>query len=371
MIRWRILRTLLYKELLRYRYNWGLLMLVVALLALSALVSIAARFNKLPGQFGGALEKCHVFYPSGHWGGGWGRHLAQYPPATEHPIEFQELPPGTKRPKLPLTHLVIMLQPPKGADGNTRPAGAWKVHYRFQETALVETLPYRDWISRQTHRYLGIQPLIEEELQQLAEDGTMAIADKVPFVITALVAFGLYLLSFNLYITSTGEEREKRVLLGLLLSPAKAQEVIAAKAIFYALASLLVGLAIVAMYQPQLLANPLLWSTLLLGALGYVAIGTVVVSVVRRQTTINVVSTLYLVSTGIVILLSQFLPLFVVLRVVLMEDYLYRQLRWLLTDQGQPWALLNQAVLAIIVLIWIVVSVYIFGKRSTAIAQAR
>lgn len=371
MIRWRIIRTLLYKELLRYRYNWGMLMMIVALLSLAGLVSVAAGLNKLPGQFGASLEQCHVFYPADGWGQKWGRHLAQYPPATDSQVEFKELPRGMRRPKVPLAHLVIMLEPPPGTDEGTRPTGPWKVHYRLPETALVETLPFKDWISRETHRFLGVQPLLKEEMLQLAGDGTEAIADKVPFVITALVAFGLYLLSFNFFITSTGEEREKRVLLGLLLSPANPQEVIAAKAIFYALASLVVGLAIVAMYYPPLLANPLLWSTLLLGSLGYVAIGTVVISIVRRQTTINIISTLYLVSTGIIILLSQFLPLFVVLRVILLEDYLYRQLRWLLTDQGKPLALLNQAVLAVIVLVWVVVSVYIFNKRSTAIAQAR
>ena len=42
MVRWSILRTLLYKEALRYRYNWGLLVMIAALLAMSALISISA-----------------------------------------------------------------------------------------------------------------------------------------------------------------------------------------------------------------------------------------------------------------------------------------------------------------------------------------
>src|SRR4029079_9435212 len=126
---------------------------------------------------------------------------------------------------------------------------------------------------------------------------------RVPLVITALTIFALYLLSFNLYLTSSGEEREKRVLLGLLLSPASPAEFILAKAIFYVSASLVVSLAVVAMYEPRLLARPLLWAAIMSGSLGYVAIGTVILAIVRRQTTISIVSMLYLIATSTVMFL--------------------------------------------------------------------
>ena len=89
---------------------------------------------------------------------------------------------------------------------------------------------------------------------------------------------------------------------------------IAAKAIFYAAASLVVCLAVVGMYQPRLLLNPYLWGAAVCGSVAYVAIGTVVVSVVRRQTTINTVSMLYLIATSLMMILSQFLPLFTVFK---------------------------------------------------------
>src|SRR4029079_9965947 len=137
---------------------------------------------------------------------------------------------------------------------------------------------------------------------------------RVPLVITALTIFALYLLSFNLYLTSSGEEREKRVLLGLLLSPASPAEFILAKAIFYVSASLVVSLAVVSMYEPRLLGRPLLWSAILSRSLGYVAIGTGFLTLVRRQTTISIISMLYLIVTSMIMFLSQFLPLFTVLR---------------------------------------------------------
>src|SRR5438105_15367357 len=84
MIRKRIVRTLLYKEALRYRYNWGLLWMVVALLALAALVSISARLGKLPGQGGQVIENCFVAYNSAdERSKQWADYLRQSP-----------LPPG-------------------------------------------------------------------------------------------------------------------------------------------------------------------------------------------------------------------------------------------------------------------------------------
>src|SRR5207253_286110 len=63
MLRTRILRTLLYKEALRYRYNWGLLVMVFALLALAGLISVSARFGKLPGQENQDIPLCVIAYP--------------------------------------------------------------------------------------------------------------------------------------------------------------------------------------------------------------------------------------------------------------------------------------------------------------------
>ena len=42
-----IVRALLYKEALRYRYNWGLFVVVGGLLMLTGLVSIGSRVRPL------------------------------------------------------------------------------------------------------------------------------------------------------------------------------------------------------------------------------------------------------------------------------------------------------------------------------------
>src|SRR5436309_3372444 len=88
MVRWRILRTLLYKEALRYRYNWGLLVMIAALLAMSALISISARMKRLPGQQDTAVRNCMVVVPytavaeNRERAEAWTKYLEQHPPAN-------------------------------------------------------------------------------------------------------------------------------------------------------------------------------------------------------------------------------------------------------------------------------------------------
>src|SRR5262245_20576656 len=87
-VRGHILKTLLYKEVLRFRYNWGLLVMVFALLGLSALVAASARMQMLPGQSGAAIDRCVVVYPSN--ARAWADHLKSHPPTQ---AELEKLSP--------------------------------------------------------------------------------------------------------------------------------------------------------------------------------------------------------------------------------------------------------------------------------------
>jgi hypothetical protein len=288
MVRPHIVRALLYKEFLRYRYNWGLLAVVAALLALSALVAVASRSGTSQALGSTELKTCLIFFQPGTRGEGWARHLAaQRPPDGVTVVVFER--DSARPPALEAGEMAIELvgPPPGSTDDN------WTARYWYVGPPGADAQAVRDWFVRSSNEFLNTKPRLVEETREDARTRGGDPSERVPLVVTALAIFALYLLSFNLYITSTGEEREKRVLLGLLMTPAAAIEVIAAKAIFYAAASLVVCLAVVGMYQPRLLLNPYLWGAAVCGSVAYVAIGTVVVSVVRRQTTINTVSMLY------------------------------------------------------------------------------
>jgi len=368
MVRPYVVRALLYKEFLRYRYNWGLLAVVAALLALSALVSVASRSATGQVLGGTELKTCLVFYEPGTRGEDWARYLSTQPP----PDGCAVVPLGRRspvnRPALEGGEMAIeLVAPSPGTSPETWTARYWHVGPPEADAQAV-----RDWFVRSSNDFLDTRPRLVEETRADAVSRGGDPAERVPLVVTALAIFALYLLSFNLYITSTGEEREKRVLLGLLMTPAAAVEVIAAKAIFYAAASLVVCLAVVGMYQPRLLLNPYLWGGAVCGSVAYVSIGTVVVSVVRRQTTINTVSMLYLIATSLVMMLSQFLPLFTAFKMVLVENYLHGLMKRIVAGDGASRAVMGYMLaLAVGSACWAVVAVWVFARRGTTIARGR
>jgi ABC-type Na+ efflux pump permease subunit len=178
--------------------------------------------------------------------------------------------------------------------------------------------------------------------------------------------------SFSRWRGSTGEEREKRVLLGLLMTPVSPLEVMAAKAIFYASASLVVAPAIVGMYQPRLLLNPFLWGGVICGSVSYVAIGTVAITIVRRQTTINTVSMLYLIATSLIMILSQFLPLFSVFKLLLVENYLHGLMKLIISGERSSGNVLGYTMmLGVGTICWTILAVWVFAKKGTSMSCGR
>lgn len=378
-MRSRIFQTLLYKEALRFRYNWGLLVMVGGVVALAGLLSVSARLGQLPGQQGKKLRACRIFYTAGASGEAWARHLQENPPRLDlpgylqptGPFEFTQLTEfvGENQAVIPNRQdvLGIQLMPTPRADGGVD----WFYKFWVPRDSEQESLPYRLWFLGESQRWLSPKPLRElysettsSAFRRVGEE------DRVPLFVTGLVIFSFYLLSFNLYLTSTGEERDKKSLLALMLTPATAAEIIGAKVIFYSAASLLVAMAVVAVYRPVLLLEPRIWLIVLFGSITYIAIATVVLCLVRKQTTLNTVSMIYLIFTALVMALaSLFLP-FLVLKFMLLENYAFRQLQNAIASKPpENWPIDFVAMLGI-TLIWIFVAVRLFRQRGMRIAHA-
>jgi hypothetical protein len=361
--RWAIIKILLHKEALRYRYNWGLLVMVFGLLILSALVSASAKMNTLPGQSGPAVSRCYILHPpNSHWA----EHLRLHPPPEGYAVDFRAYRNRQRQPRIPSQSMAIELAEPVAG---TAESDVWRATYWYLENAPAGILPYRDWFAKETRQFLGAKPVFHEETQTTITD--LDRTDQVSMIVTALVVFSAYLLSFNLFITSTGEEREKRMLLGLLLTPTTATEFISAKVVFYGAASVVVSVGIVAMYRPLAVINPFLWTTILLSSTCYVAIGTIVVSIVRRQTTISTVSILYLIVTSIITILAPVLPLFDVLRWLLFESYMHNLLYQIISEQTAWWVWLYQVALIGFAGLWTWLAVRTFLRRGTTLATSR
>lgn len=368
-MRWSIVRTLLWKEVLRFRYNWGLLLMVGAVLAMSALVSLGERMGQIPGQSARGIKAVLITIPPNPQLKAWGAALLSSPPSwfTEKnkvPIydisKFNwSMEPGLVHPD---DYLEIRL---RSADDHV----PWKVEYYFRAPNQGEAMQYRLWVNQVTQKLRGNVALSEKLPTFTTEE--KAAEDRIPKIVTALVIFAFYLLSFNLYITSTAEEREKKSLLALMLSPARPIEVIGAKVIFYSLSSLFVAVGVVALFDPTLLAQPLLWSTILAGSISYVSIGTVVLCIVRRQSTINTVSMMYLLVTALVMAVSVFLVPFMVLRFMMIENYLFHQLEMIIGRQPNPVGPIYQPIMWALTAGWFFLSVFIFSRVGMLVAQGR
>jgi ABC-type Na+ efflux pump permease subunit len=384
MPRGYILRALVYKEFLRLRYNWGLLVLVAVVLVLAGLSSLSARMTG--SMFGGGSEsvsECIIKHaPSSKWGAYLAGRLSSAPQSVT--ISFESFSSSfPEEQNVPPDACLIILMDSKSALSPAdlarlrqlpypeyRPNESWRIYYKYPEQATLKVLPIREWVVDQTRQFLKPQPAIEEERFEHELDAFRRI-DPVPLVVTALVIFSLYLLCFNIYITSTGEEREKRQLLALFLSPATPLELVLAKILFYGSAGVVMALAVVTTYKPHVLANPLLWTTLAFGAVGYVSLGSIVVTLVRRQATINTVAMLYLVGTTIVFVLGQYLPVFHVLSQLQFELYLNRQLQWIVSEGVFRSSPILQVALAVLSIGWMVVAVSVFARGRAPIAQRR
>lgn len=371
-MRWPILRTLLWKEALRFRYNWGLLVMLAGVLAIAALISLGNRMGDIPGSSNRVIKAVILNLASDNDAERkWLQQLEEQPPEwfTEKnriPILRGTDPEAGRQRGLmyPADYLIVTLQVRPGS------ANGYRARYEYPLQSQQEALLYRGWINSTTQKLRG-QPGVEERLPTFTASQLSESEDRTAKIITALVIFAFYLLSFNLYITSTAEEREKKVLLALMLTPARASEIIGAKVIFYSLFSLLITAGVIALFDASLLLRPLLWSTILCGSVCYVCIGTVVLCIIRRQSTINTVSMMYLIVTALVISLSVFLFPFMVLRFMMIENYLFHQLEYIIAGKPNPVARLYQPLMAGITVCWFVLAVFIFSKRGVAVGQVR
>jgi len=360
MIRWSVVRTLLHKEFLRYRYNPGPLVVVLALVILAGLMAFGQQWRILAGQSGPAISKVVLFCPpESAWAEALTkRRLRGILVERKAPLKEGETPVLSG----PTLGIELLPGPVDAVSGRPAAQSKWKVRYWYLSAGQADLTRIRDWFERGSQDYLANSPRLESE-SRLAP-GELGSNDQLPMLIAGFVLFAIYLHAFQLFLTTTAEEREKRQMLALLLSPVTPSELLAAKALFYTTASLLVAAAVQGLYAPRVLLQPVFWTTVLMSSAGYLLLATLALIWIRKQNTLNSVPMVYLLGMGIVIVLSASLPVFGALRRLLIEDYLVRQIHLLTTNQWPWWWPLNQLALLGLVAIWSLVLIRAFRRRG-------
>src|SRR5262249_46557553 len=153
-LRWRILRTLLYKEMLRHLANRGGITLAALLVVASLLLSFAGKGHAQVGSLAGGIQRCFVDY----WEDGpWIDHLYQHLPSTwRQQVLFRPVgatttldgdlvyPPGTG---------AIQIRP----NGRDEQGPRYQVCFWYPGADGGAIAPFEAWFWKETNRFFRQQ----------------------------------------------------------------------------------------------------------------------------------------------------------------------------------------------------------------------
>jgi hypothetical protein len=299
-MRWRILRTLLHKEVLRHLANRGGIALVLLLIVASMLLSFFGVQDTAGTGLTPGVRVCYVDF--------WKKtpfllHLAEHvPPELTEQIKFR--PAYTA-----LTDGNGTLVYPQGT-------GAIQIRYGDDETHHVyfwhpgadgsSMAPFEVWFWKESQHFTEVQsgransPAIQAEHRQLKGG-----LDPRSGMATALVLFGTFFVCVYLLPSLTCEERERGVLLAQALTPATTAEILTAKFLFYPVLGLLLALVLAGTYRPVVLTQAFFWLALVVAVFGSMGIGLTIASLARTQRAASMGAMCYVLAVALILFICQ------------------------------------------------------------------
>jgi hypothetical protein len=302
-MRWRILRVLLKKELLRHAANRGAIGLVVLLVAAAFLLSLFGRKNSPGSTILGGDAHCYVDY----WQNGpWIEHLRQNIPdnlknrvtirfVAEAPVSDGKIvyPPGN-----------VAIQIRSSGDGAQHSVHIWN-----SDSDGSAVAPFEAWFWRESYQYQQEQSpgragvvAANAEIERSKLDGAV---DARSSIATSLVLFGLFFVCVYLLPTLTCEERERGVLLAQALSPASPTEILTARFLFYPLIGMALAALLAGIYSPAALGRPFFWLALVVGAFGSMGIGLTISTLARTQRAASMGALCYMLAVAMILVICQ------------------------------------------------------------------
>jgi hypothetical protein len=353
-MRWYIIRTLLWKEILRNLANRGGIALALLLVVAALLLSVFGRDQTAGGGLIGGVQRCYIDYVED---GPWVQHLRKnVPPELADQLRFRSF---DQTPRDSAGNIVyrqntgaIQIRPAEpgrsgylieswhhGTDGSALApfeAWFWKETRRFyaqQAAAALErsspgasnglaALDPQDnplWQWKEAHRYFqnevavragrigaadglaGMIPDIDARRRQL-EGGAVDMRSSIA---AALVVFALFFACIYTLPSLTCEERERGILLAQALSPASPLEILASKFLFYP--ALGIGLAVLlsGIYNPAVLRQPFYWLAVGFSTAGFLGVGMTVASLARTQREASMGALCYLLAVTLILFICQ------------------------------------------------------------------
>ncbi len=368
-MRWRILRTLLHKEVLRHLANRGGIALVLLLIVASMLLSFFGGAG--PGQAGltPAVRLCYVDYAED---GPLVEHLrASVPPELEQAVRFRHLS------RAPVDRQGRLVYPHNAGAIQLRPGKVWIWHPGSDPSGMA---PFEVWFWQETARHAQragargqgpggagssltpdsclLAPGFEVERSSLAGG-----LDPRSGMATALVVFGLFFVCIYLLPSLTCEERERGVLLAQALSPATTTELLAARFLFYPVLGLVLAAVLAGTCEPRALARPFFWLALVVCVAGSMGIGLTIASLARTQRSASMGAMCYMMAVALILFICQQnnIP---GLPYLALEYHGPRMLHAALTGSVLWYHWLNLAAAAGLAIAWVAVASLLFRRRG-------
>jgi hypothetical protein len=363
-MRWRILRTLLVKELQRHLAQRGGIVLALMLVAASLLMALFQADGAAGAPMLGAVEKCYIDV----WRqDAWVQHLHDHVPEDMakrfcfRQVREEFGPDATIT--YPQGAGAIQIRPVASSDGTPR-VKIWLWHPDESGSGLA---PYEAWFWRESARYFQKQAAdasatnalnIEVERSQLRGG-----VDTKASLISALVLFALFLSCVYLMPSLMCEERERGILLAQALSPASPLEILGAKLLFYPAAGVALAATLAGIARPAVLAQPFFWLALTANACGALGIGLTIASVARTQRAASMGALCYMFMVALFLFICQqgkirFLPN------LALEYHGPRMLHAALAEGVLWYHWINLVAAGLLAAFWLTLATILFCKRG-------
>jgi ABC-type transport system involved in cytochrome c biogenesis permease component len=301
-----MLSTLVGKEWGRLAKNIPALMLLGMIVALSLLLATSQAKSARP------LDPCWiVFWEEGAWLDFLKARLPNDSPVRL--MSYAEAPKRGDEVRYPAGVHSIQVRPSlRGPDGVEHP----QVWYLYSGSDRNVLWPYTQWFWSNSCEHLGqTEQFVQRVLPIRGRSGSLgsrnlreaSVAELVAIetVGSLLLFFGLFFTCCHLLVSSTSQERERGTLLALALTPARLRELFCAKVMFHLLLALVLSAVVTCVLRPGALLQPVHWATLVVAALGYIAVGVAISSLVRTQATAGLLTLSYMLFVGVMFYLAQ------------------------------------------------------------------
>lgn len=274
-----------------------------------------------------------------------------YPPNT-CAIELLQLP----SPNAPNTKLGVAFRHPGAKAEVLEPFQRWfwpiAVEH-FGKIAVAEQVPT---ISRPT----TASALVMEKLQS----GSISDLMNEDLAAAILLLIIQFVTCCQLIVSFTSQDRERGTLTALALSPITMTELLQAKVLFHLTLSVLGSAAVICVLKPAALSHISLWATLIVTSLGLCAVGMVIASLTKSQSTASLLALCYMLVGAVVFYLATKFSAFAAVKALSFEHYSFGMVYLSLQRQIPLSRAADLAPMLLLVTGWLTAATYLFRTRG-------